>query len=1145
MMAKTNLKNRVGKAIFGLVFGIISIFSGFAPMIMGATPVYAEPEDVVEALESGEISEEELEGALEEVENEADGDATADDKAVKEKNCKESLGSLGWLICPATGTIAKAVDWLYEKIEDVLVINPVEIKDGSPIYEVWKYIKGITNILFIIFLLVMVYSQITGLGITNYGLKKTLPKLIVGAILVNLSFVMCSLAVDASNIIGGSLRGVFTTIEESTMQTMAENGTLHLSMSDMYSSLAAGTAFAGVAGVVAFETGAIWMMIPTALGAIVAVVVGLVTIALRQAVVAILIMIAPMAIVAYILPNTGKWFQQWKQLLIRMLVFYPAFSLLFGASSLAGWALITSAKDGFWLLLGVAVQIFPLFFSWKLMSMSGTFLSNINAKLRAIAAKPLATNRAWAESHRDLTRQRMLASKNAYTPSLKLAQFLSNRQIARGEEIAEHATTVKNRGLAYSAKRNYKRGDLYGAPSKAGEEAYEAQARNAVYQQEILRHKNNMNKGFGYLAKEGTAQRARLDWLDDYTIQSFDRLKMEQARTEKIDYDNAVGFHKRMEDAMNAHFDEINWNKRDDKGNLVYKRHFEAQDAKPYLDGLARYNDAAKIMEGNVVDTQYTAAFAAHAYDTQAKTVATKYQKYFELTPPTKDVEYRLGEITTRKDAAELMDAIIPGLRILNQRGDTDLVRKQMQNFLRSKENGGESVIQLGTHASQALASFLMFEVKDSDPWLRRFGKYINLETAKVYNKNERQKMTVDYNEYVRGYYYEPGAPHDEAHRKPSKKGMRVLMEGTSLDGIERTAVDNFFESVMEAYTEEDGKIHDYKEFEETLSDVNNATAPQLISAMRKTLSGSEALVSMVKDVTGYEKHQKADGSYELRSIFDDPKIQDRFGEHLGEYKQYRKKWAKTYLKGLLPSQVLSMRTDELLAFDKLLPDWFKEEHGDMHAELEKELEKNYGNLSEDERASLLKTLETREMFRECLGMGVLEQINRTNMRRGILDSKPMLRNFLGVDGDSGGGQIGLSKYIAEKKGIKAQLAKDAGLDVEDKEVERVIRELEEIFRQRKEAASGETNPVQPVAKQGLYSAEDIARARNFIDEAYNKLESTSATDEFYDVVHEHLENNIPIILKDFEKFYADNKDDCTIAELFYKVNELLGGIDI
>ena len=151
------------------------------------------------------------------------------------------------------------------------------------------------------------------------------------------------------------------------------------------------------------------MLIPVVLGALVAVASGLITIALRQAVVALLIMISPLAIVAYMLPNTEDLFKKWKKLLTQMLVFYPMFSLLFGASSLAGWAIIASAKDGFGLLLGVAVQIFPLFFSWSLRKMSGTFLSTINGKIQSLAARPLAANRAWADSQRQLTKQRNLA----------------------------------------------------------------------------------------------------------------------------------------------------------------------------------------------------------------------------------------------------------------------------------------------------------------------------------------------------------------------------------------------------------------------------------------------------------------------------------------------------------------------------------------------------------------------------------------------------------------------------------------------------------------------------------------------------------------------------------------------------------------
>ncbi|MBQ9018112.1 hypothetical protein IJ118_03595 [Candidatus Saccharibacteria bacterium] len=1098
---------------------------------MTQATVYAEPVEGVtidEAAETGANETQESETA----ENDAGQAASTEGEtpAAEGKSCKESLGALGWLVCPATGKISEAVDWIYDKIEELLVINPVRMQDGQPIYEIWKYMRGITNVLFIIFMLVMIYSQLTGVGITNYGLKKVLPKLILGAVLVNLSFVICSLAVDLSNIIGDGLRGLFETIETNTLATTT--ATAHVSMAEMYSALAGGGTLAVGAGVVAFETGAIWMLIPTVLSAIAAVVVGLITIALRQAVVVILIMIAPLAIMAYILPNTDRWFRQWKDLLFKMLVFYPMFSLLFGASSLAGWAIIVSAQNGFWVIIGVAVQIFPLIFSWSLMKMSGTFLSSINAKLSAIAARPVATNRGWAESHRELTRQKYLAARNVYTPSNRLMQFMSDRKIAREEETKEHADTVKLRGQAYAARTNYGKN---GVPNRTGEEAYEAQARRAQYQRTILNHQNNMSKGLGDLevvkARATMAQKARIGELDVQNIKAFDALKMEQARGEKIDYNNAVGFHKRMEDAINAHFD------LEHAGESTYRQH----DMADRMAALERYNTASDIMEGKLQDTQYAAAFAAHAYDTQAKTVAGKYQKYFELTPPTRDVEYRLGELTTRKDAADLIDAIIPGMRVLNMRGDTDLLRKQMQNMLKNEANGGESVIQLGSHASQALAGFLMFEVKDSDPWLRRFGKYINLETAKIYNKNERVKPNVDYEEYIKGYYY---APDDVEHKTKiySKRGMKELMEGTSLDGIERTAIDNYIDSVMEAYSDENGVIEDYDGFEKKFDEVNKATAPQLISAMRKVLSGSEALNSFVKDVTGYYKKQnKTDGTYSLHSIFDDDDIKKRFGDNIDNYKQYRKKWAKKYLSSLLPSQVLSMRTDELQAYEQLLPQWFMEENPELHDKLVEGLLANYGDLSDAERAKLLTAIESREEFRECIGMGVLEQISRTNARRGVLDSKPLVRAFLGLDGDSGAGNAGLSKYLTDKKKMNGEKSKDHPVDMEDKEVERIMREVEEIYKQRENASSNsDKNP--PVERVGMYSSADIRAVTERITEIYRHLEKDNDVIAFYDETTDLLKDNVPIVIDAYSD-YHDKHPEASITDLANELYRLLGNL--
>ena len=617
MLKGRHFKKRWVKVVFGCVFAFLAFVSSVAPM--NASPVYAEPEGGSRGV-----------------------------------SCETSLGALGWLVCPATGKISEAVDWLYKRINSVLVINPVEAKDGSPIFEIWKYMRSVTNIAFVVFLLIIVYSQLTGMGITNYGVKKALPKLIVAAILVNLSFYACSLLVDVSNIVGEGLRGVFDSIAASTTGTM--NMAHTVSASDMFAALSGGGAIAVGAGAVAFETGAIWMLIPTVLGAVVAVAIGLITIALRQAVVVLLIMIAPLAIVSNILPNTEQWFKKWWQLFLRMIIFYPAFSLLFGASSVAGWAIIVSATDGFGVILGVAVQIFPLFFSWSLMKMSGTFLSTINSRLSTLAMAPILKNAIWADSRRQLTNARHMSRGDAYTPSLRLRQFVSDRKIAREEEIKEHSMTIQNRGAAYAAMRNY---DKHGRPKHEAEGAYEAQARNMRYQQQILRHKNNMNMGLGQLAsvkraegesdkqtKEMSAMRARIQQLDIQNMNAADTLKMETARGEKIDYKNARGFYNRMEDAVNAHMD-VEKSKKVVNGELVenisYKRHFD-EGSQELKTAEARYKNALDVMEGDALDVQYAAATSAHGYDTQSKIIMNKMQKYFELVPPTKDNVYRMRE---------------------------------------------------------------------------------------------------------------------------------------------------------------------------------------------------------------------------------------------------------------------------------------------------------------------------------------------------------------------------------------------------------------------------------------------------------------------------------------------------------------------
>ena len=944
MIMKKRSKIDLFKAIFGVFFVVIGMVAGVFGTVLSASTVNA----IGETSEAAEVDDNNDNGAepsdsSESSENSDNSDNSSNGtslvgNSINEDSCKASMGEIGWLVCPTTGKIAEAVDWLYGKLQDILTIDPVSMEDGSPIYEIWKYCLSLTNIVFVIFLLVVIYSQLTGVGISNYGIKKVLPKLIVTAILVNLSFLICSLAVDLSNIIGNGVRGVFTAVEETVTANgvidpeVAKELAIQAELADArgYISAAGGIGLAVIGGVIAVETGVIWMLIPVALGAIVAVVTGLVTIALRQAVVVLLIMIAPLAIVAYMLPNTEKWFKKWKELFIKMLVFYPMFSLLFGASSLAGFAIAASAKDGFGMLLGVAVQIFPLFFSWKLMQMSGTFLGTINARMQSLAAKPLATNRAWADSHRLNTKQKYLASGRAMTPSLRLMQFVSDQKIRRDAETGEYAELAKTRALAGQALKNY---DKDGNVSKRGQKAYERQARGMRYQQIIEMNKDNFNRGLGGLGQEykdtiagmksdfkysagvyssaikGRTLEDRLTYLDNANVNASDDLRFEMARGAKIEYENAKGFQERVSDAMNAHFDQ----EAIKAGNKNYQLHNVLSNDK----NMARYNRMRNIMEGKDIDVHFAAADAAYSFDSQAQIVRGRFQKYMDLTAPTQDVVHRLQELTSNASSSSYIDPIIAGLRTLNMRGDTDLVRQQLDELTKNGK------VELGTYTSQALASFAMFDVKDNDPFIRRFGKYINMETAKMYNEaapgDRRTRKDVSFYEYVNGEYIDKDEEgnvlkDDDGNLKirKVKRDAATLLKGTSFKGMERTAIANMIQSIRDYSVDidEDGnETFSYDKFKKNEAAIWDAIMPNIISDQFTFLSGSEQIIALGKGITGVDSQKH---NFDWEGIFGKKVAESLTPEQKKDYIDFVNKRTKTFLGGHVPAQIAKTKTDML-----------------------------------------------------------------------------------------------------------------------------------------------------------------------------------------------------------------------------------------
>ena len=469
--------------------------------------------------------------------------STPDDE--EPNTCYDQVGAIGWLICPATSTSAGAIDSIKSMISNFLQVEPISTNQDSPIYLVWEYIRNITNIIFIIFIIVVIYSQLTGLGITNYGIKKVLPRIIIAAILVNLSYLICALVVDISNILGASFQSVFTNIQQMAIDNGSVSEVAHVSIVEFTAAIIGG---AGIGGILAVN-GILWMFIPILFAGLVSAVAAFVTLVARQALVMILIMIAPLAIVAYLLPNTEKWFKKWKDLLLQMLIFYPMFAVLFGASQLAGWAILASATSWYHVILGVAVQIIPLFFSLSLMKMSGTILGSIGKTITNLSAPAQNSVKGWATSQQQLSKQKLQANGRKYNPSAWLARRLADSKTRREEDTAILADHNKKRGKAYAAKILERRD---GSPTRRAEMLGKIHHTNQQYDKAILRATNNLEEPMAHKARNA-AQKRRLEQLDVLSDTASDNLKREQARSLDIALENLKGYERRTNEAIAAH----------------------------------------------------------------------------------------------------------------------------------------------------------------------------------------------------------------------------------------------------------------------------------------------------------------------------------------------------------------------------------------------------------------------------------------------------------------------------------------------------------------------------------------------------------------------------------------------------------------
>jgi len=193
----------------------------------------------------------------------------------------------------------------------------------------WVVVRDLCNMFFVVILLIIAFATI--LGQEEYGAKKMLPKLIMAAVLINFSKLICGLMIDISNVVMLTFVNAFSAIGAGNLLDL-------LGISDVTKIAVASDSSAVTFGTIvsAYIFGLIYVIIATV---VVASMLGMLVI--RLVMIWILVVLSPLAFFLQAVPGaskySGQWWSKWtSNLLVGPVIaffLWLSFAALQGATS--------------------------------------------------------------------------------------------------------------------------------------------------------------------------------------------------------------------------------------------------------------------------------------------------------------------------------------------------------------------------------------------------------------------------------------------------------------------------------------------------------------------------------------------------------------------------------------------------------------------------------------------------------------------------------------------------------------------------------------------------------------------------------------------------------------------------------------------
>lgn len=298
-------------------------------------------------------------------------------QALKEACEAQGGAPLSFITCPIFNGIVDAITALIGGegttgprqglLIDFLTIDPIKgtkvDANGNPIeadvmQSFVKQVVDVANLVFVVIFLLLIFSSSLPLGLDNYTVKKMLPKFIIAVILTQFSFFISRAVIDFFNLLGHLVPNVIFALQLNTAAPSAQSTATSLLHAGLYGAIIGGlspTLFVSVLP-------GVWLfLIIIAIIALVAVLVGFIYMAIRYLIIYILVIIAPLAFAAWVLPGTEKFFSSWWKNFIRINAVFPMITGMLAIAVVLSRVLTASDASGITKLIGMMIPVIALF----------------------------------------------------------------------------------------------------------------------------------------------------------------------------------------------------------------------------------------------------------------------------------------------------------------------------------------------------------------------------------------------------------------------------------------------------------------------------------------------------------------------------------------------------------------------------------------------------------------------------------------------------------------------------------------------------------------------------------------------------------------------------------------------------------------